>query len=628
MFGYVFPKMELLSFKNGRFRFIASFALAHSGLIALVVPTMTGAGATVAVLLALGGGNGYSFLGLFAATVLIVWYATTAAQISFATKVFSSTVETAGRKTIYLGALILLIAECLVALPLAFTYQTLFTPKIGWGVIDKNGSFVVQPQGENPSHHTDSSNYLSNKLGLDGDPQLYEYHDKSQFGVQSQATIEKNNLKLVPYSEGLALAQKSSGDGWGYVDSKGKFVIPGSFDEARSFKDGLAAVALFISDYDGKRCSLGSSGSHWWGYIDRSGKWVVKPRFARAESFREGLACVGVRIKGKDPNNNIRYGYIDKAGKFVIPPVFSYAHSFWNGKADVAFDSNDRTPSKSTPDMIPPPSIPDGPVRSANVQTMVDDWARKQITTWRTGDSNKLFSKADCDNWLEQRPNDAEVTAVRAIVYCGEYPVKVKEAEKDARRAISIDPECALAYGVLGHVLDIQQKYEAAVKEYSKAIELEPNFADWYAFRGLAYEGIEDYKKAVADYTKQLELEPDSEWGLGERAHAFLSMNNYQPAVTDISAALRDIEAVLKLNAHNTYALKQRADAYSKKGDYQKALADLEKAESLLDPHSYELVEILDMQARYYTEVGKQDKAKEARKKCTALTSEINSAAK
>lgn len=616
--------MRLLKFKNGRLPFICGFAVVHSGLISFLVPTISAAVLTTAVFVALGGGNGQGFLSTFVVIAAIVWYLTTALQISIATKSSRSTVESSGRRTVFLGALIVIATELLIAFPVALLYQNFFAAKVGWGIIDKTGNFVAQPNDEQPSHHTDSSDYQSNKDGLHGDAQLFEHHDNSQFGVQS--TIEHNNLRMVPFSEGLAAAQ-SQGD-WGYVDTTNKFVIPPSYDEVRSFKEGLAAVALYISDYDGKRASAGSSGTHWWGYIDRSGKWIIKPRFARAESFRDGLACVGVRLKQKDPNDNIRFGYIDKTGKFVIPPVFTSAHSFFNGKADVAVNTNDRSIFKSTPDMIPPPKIPDGPVRSASVQTMIDDWSRKQVAAWRTGGGNQIFTKSDCDNWLESSPNDAEVIAVRAITYCGEYPVKLAEAEKDARKAISIDPKCALAYGVLGHLFDIKQNYTEAVNQYSKAIQLEPGVAEWYALRGLAYEGKEDYKNAVADYTKHLEFDPDSEWALAERAHAFLSMNNYQPSATDIDAAMKDINRVLGINKQNTYALKQRADAHYKKGKYAEAVADLEMAESLLDPHSSELVEILDMQAHFYTKVGKNDKAKEARKKCTALTNEINSAAK
>lgn len=554
-------------------------------------------------------------------------YGLTAFQIAMFIRLFRSSIETKARQTIFFGALLLVIVEALIIVPVAMGWQNFMQEKIAWGVIDTKGNFVVQPNETQSSHHADSSDFLSNKQGLNGDPQLYEYHDGSQFG--NEHSIVDGNLSKLPYSEGLSLAKSISESSWGFVDKANNFVIPNeSFDDARSFKEGLAAAAIRLSDYNGERCSVGTSGRLWWGYIDHKGTWAIKPQFARAESFRDGLACVGVFLAQKDPNSNndiVRFGYIDKTGKFVIPPIFNYANSFYQGKADVAVNTNDHSLSKKTPKLVSPPNVVDG-VRPEAANSGID-WARRQVASWRTGGGSSLVDERDCNAWLRRKPDDAEIMAVRAIVRCGNYPIKMDEIEKDAKQALSIDPKCALAYGVLGHLFDIKQKYAEAAKQFSKAIELEPKNAEWYASRGLVYEGLEDYKKAIADYTKQLELEPESEWGLGERAHAYLSLNQYNPQATDIELALKDINKVLKLNPNNTYALKQHADASYKKGQYAQGVTDLEKAESLLDPHSPELVEILDMQAHYYEKVGKKDKSKSARKRCTALCNQINGTA-
>lgn len=55
-----------------------------------------------------------------------------------------------------------------------------------------------------------------------------------------------------------------------------KSVLPGQFDQAADFSDGLAAVK--------------QSGK--WGYIDRTGRAVIPPRFLRVERFWNGLARV------------------------------------------------------------------------------------------------------------------------------------------------------------------------------------------------------------------------------------------------------------------------------------------------------------------------------------------------
>lgn len=622
--GLIMPRMGLLKFNDRPIFFISAFTLVHSALSSTVLPTAIAAAFTAGVFVALGGGNAYGFIGTLIFLAVALWYLGTVVQLGFLLSLFRHSVERKSRKSIWIGALVLVVLEVAIAIPTGFVYQMVMQENIRWGVIDKTGNFVVQPNAESGTHHSLSQDYSSNNKGVNGDPQLYEYHDGGQFGVAH--SINHNGKQMLPYSEGLALAKDSGDAGWGYINNKEKFVISrDSFDDARSFKDGVAAVALHLRD-SGERCSSSSSGGRdWWGYIDHSGKWVIRPQFARAESFSEGLACVGVRVANQEQYSDvIRYGYIDKTGKFVIPPVFNYAYSFWNGKADVGVNTNNHFFAKQAPKTVSPPKIPDGPVRSELVSSMVD-WARRCVTSWRTGEgAGNLIGLDDCNEWLEKKPDDAEIIAVRAIVRCNEYPIKMAEAEKDARLAISYNANCALAHGVLGHLLDIKQKYQESVSEFSKAIAAEPQVADWYAFRGLAYEGLDDYTNAIADYTKMITLEPNSQWGLGERAHAYLSGNDNKPSATDIEAALKDIEAILKVNPNNVYALKQRADAYYKSGKFAQGVTDLERAESLLDPHSPELVEILNMQGYFYEKVGNKAKSKAAWKRCDAITKEIN----
>ena len=52
---------------------------------------------------------------------------------------------------------------------------------------------------------------------------------------------------------------------------------------------------------------------------------------------------------------------------------------------------------------------------------------------------------------------------------------KYKEAEKELRKAIRLEPRFIKAHYYLGESLRKQDKYEEAQKEYLKVIELEPN---------------------------------------------------------------------------------------------------------------------------------------------------------
>src|SRR5262249_18126592 len=113
--------------------------------------------------------------------------------------------------------------------------------------------------------------------------------------------------------EGLVPAMKNKK--WGYLDTKGQFVIEPQFEEAHSFSEGLAAVLV------GEK----------WGFIDHSGRVVISPRYdigydRRHHGFSEGLALVYLQD---------RCVYIDKLGKIVIRVQCSEAEQFSGGIASV-----------------------------------------------------------------------------------------------------------------------------------------------------------------------------------------------------------------------------------------------------------------------------------------------------
>ena len=100
---------------------------------------------------------------------------------------------------------------------------------------------------------------------------------------------------------------------WGYIDTKGDWVIDPTFYSAQPFSEGLAAVK---KGYTGK-----------WGYIDREGKWMLEPGYERATPFHEGLAAVVV---------NNKWGFIDHSGNVIIPPDYQLVSSFSEGLAIVS----------------------------------------------------------------------------------------------------------------------------------------------------------------------------------------------------------------------------------------------------------------------------------------------------
>ena len=65
---------------------------------------------------------------------------------------------------------------------------------------------------------------------------------------------------------------------WGYVDSKGEFVIDPQFDDAADFSEGLARVKI------GGTSRYSDGGK--WGYINPKGEFVINPQFDEVGNFR------------------------------------------------------------------------------------------------------------------------------------------------------------------------------------------------------------------------------------------------------------------------------------------------------------------------------------------------------
>jgi hypothetical protein len=86
-----------------------------------------------------------------------------------------------------------------------------------------------------------------------------------------------------------------------------------------NFKEGLSCAGLNLKEY---------------GFINSRGEWVIEPRFRKAQSFSSGLACVTFdtnKERGKK-------GFINLKGDMVIEPRFDRESSFHNGFAQVEYE--------------------------------------------------------------------------------------------------------------------------------------------------------------------------------------------------------------------------------------------------------------------------------------------------
>lgn len=188
-----------------------------------------------------------------------------------------------------------------------------------WGYVNKTGDFTISPRFS----RADEFHEGIASVVLSGMSSKSSYINKSGNILR---TFIGNGGKS---SEGLIILPNTDGK-YGYINNKGKMIIPYQFDAARSFSEGLAAIYK-------KSESIGQP--VFAGYINSTGNIVISSAnlFSNkdidanpnidANEFREGLALIENRNKKYECN------YINKKGKIALRILNAKCSSFSSGLA-------------------------------------------------------------------------------------------------------------------------------------------------------------------------------------------------------------------------------------------------------------------------------------------------------
>jgi len=179
----------------------------------------------------------------------------------------------------------------------------------GYGYIDRSGRFVIEPQ------YNYAYNFKEGRARVQVPGRGYGYIDKSgKLAIEPPA-----DYKLSADFSGGVAPVNVPGKGWGLIDLQGKFAVEPQFFSIGNFSEGLAPVAL------------GDFNKHRWGYLDSKGRVVVPAEYDDAEPFAGGFGLVLMMGKG--------VGFVNAAGKLVIGPLTEYRQvdSFKDGLARVWF---------------------------------------------------------------------------------------------------------------------------------------------------------------------------------------------------------------------------------------------------------------------------------------------------
>ena len=183
--------------------------------------------------------------------------------------------------------------------------------KARYGFINKNGTEVIPPKL--PGAKSFSEALAAAKVG-----NLWGYIDPSglfkitpRFEGTRRGPRRLEDTKAGYFVNGLAPVW--SGRDYGFIDTMGKFVIEGGFDEANSYCENRAVVKR------GKR----------FGFVDTEGRMAIECRFTLARDLSEGLA----RVQEKDSRIGFYppSGFVDLQGQMAISPAFYTGGSFHDG---------------------------------------------------------------------------------------------------------------------------------------------------------------------------------------------------------------------------------------------------------------------------------------------------------
>lgn len=125
-----------------------------------------------------------------------------------------------------------------------------------------------------------------------------------------------------------------------------------------------------------------------------------------------------------------------------------------------------------------------------------------------------------------------------------------------------------------GLEFESQGRFEEAAHNYEKAISLDPNLAIAYSNRGNLLFQSKDYKKAADYFKKAIRLKPEVAAFHINLANTFYSQGHYDKAISEYQVAL-------KLDEKNALGHANLGDAFMKKGSYELSRYHLEQALTL-----------------------------------------------
>lgn len=177
----------------------------------------------------------------------------------------------------------------------------------------------------------------------------------------------------------------------------------------------------------------------------------------------------------------------------------------------------------------------------------------------RAGD--RLQAQALYASVCKLDPTDTEAWVKLALIEKGLG--NFQQAERCARRGLTLDPKLGYGHYVLGQALHSQMQRNGAIASYRRAIDLMPDFADAHYLLGLALHEAGAMSEACGSLGRALRLRPAYPEVLAELGAISIDLGQVDVGLDYLqrAAALRPLDAGILGNISHALRLQGNMDA-------------------------------------------------------------------
>lgn len=188
------------------------------------------------------------------------------------------------------------------------------------------------------------------------------------------------------------------------------------------------------------------------------------------------------------------------------------------------------------------------------------------------------------------------------------------EAIEYSNKAISINPELAIAWTNLGLSLCNNGQIDDAVKALNNAIKIDPACASAWLNKGLCYDKLERINEAYQYFYKACELDAKLYFAYFNIANCLFKENKFQDAI-------KYYDQTLSIYPHYSPALSNKGGALIKLGKYREALTFIDESLKINPLSWYALYNKAECHKKLYEYI----EAIDALKKSISIKSNPNS---